>query len=75
MGPGNGLPCIYQRQREGIATAAAAGKYKQRALSARAKADEAHELVSKGGTREAAARTTGMGVASVCRIFADKQAA
>jgi DNA invertase Pin-like site-specific DNA recombinase len=61
---------ILERQREGIA-AAAAGKYKGRAPTARAEADDVRQLASEGTTKEAIARIAGISVASVYRILAD----
>jgi DNA invertase Pin-like site-specific DNA recombinase len=62
---------MLERQREGIAVAAAAGKYKGRAPTARAKADDVRQLASEGTTKEAIARIAGISVASVYRILAD----
>ena len=42
---------MLERQREGIAAAKAAGKYKGRAPTARAQADAVHRLVAEGVTR------------------------
>lgn len=60
---------MLERQREGIAKAKVDGKYKGRAPTARAKADEVHRLVAEGMTREAVAERLGMGVRSVYRIL------
>lgn len=62
---------MLERQREGIAKAKAAGKYKGRAPTARAKADEVRRLKASGcGATEIASRV-GIGRASVYRILAD----
>jgi DNA invertase Pin-like site-specific DNA recombinase len=66
---------MLERQREGIAKAAAEGKYKGRAPTARAKADEVMRLAAEGMTREAVAAQLGIGVASVYRILAERKAA
>lgn len=66
---------MLERQREGIAKAAADGKYKGRAPTAQAKADRVRELAATGATREAIAKELGIGVASVYRILAVKKAA
>jgi DNA invertase Pin-like site-specific DNA recombinase len=63
---------MLERQREGVAKAKAEGKYKGRAPTARAKADEIHRLASEGLTRDAIAAQLGIGVASVYRVLADK---
>ena len=64
---------MLERQREGIVAAAAAGKYKGRAPTARAKADHVRQLASEGTTKEAIARIAGISVASVYRILADSK--
>ena len=66
---------MLERQREGIARAAAEGKYKGRQPTARAKAGEVHALADRGVTRVQIARQTGIGVASVYRILAERRAA
>ena len=66
---------MLERQREGIAKAAADGKYKGRQPTARAKSAEVHSLADKGVTREQIARQTGIGVASVYRILAKRRTA
>ena len=66
---------MLERQREGIAAAAAAGKYKGRVPTARAKADDVRRLASEGTTKEAIARIAGISVASVYRILADSKRA
>uniref|UniRef100_C6E2C3 Resolvase domain protein n=1 Tax=Geobacter sp. (strain M21) TaxID=443144 RepID=C6E2C3_GEOSM len=59
---------MLERQQEGIARAKAAGKYKGRVATARAKASEALRLLAEGKTKKAVANTLGIGVASVYRI-------
>jgi DNA invertase Pin-like site-specific DNA recombinase len=66
---------MLERQREGIAKAAAEGKYKGRQPTARAKSAEVYSLADKGVTRQQIARQTGIGVASVYRILATRRAA
>ena len=66
---------MLERQREGIAAAAAAGKYKGRAPTARTKAEDVRRLASQGTTKEAIARIAGISVASVYRILAEAKAA
>ncbi|WP_026606040.1 recombinase family protein [Methylocapsa acidiphila] len=60
---------MLERQREGIAKAKGEGKYKGRAPTARAKADEIVALAAQGKTREAIAKELGVGVASVYRAL------
>ncbi|WP_374308794.1 recombinase family protein [Methylocella sp.] len=61
---------MLERQREGVAKAKAEGKYKGRAPTARAKADEIKALAARGDmTREAIAAQLGIGVASVYRAL------
>jgi len=57
------------RQREGIAAAKAAGKYKGRAPTARAKSRSVLEMRAAGLGASEIARTLGMGRASVYRIL------
>ena len=64
---------MLERQREGIAKAAAEGKYKGRKPTARAKATDVRKLASDGVTREEIARQLGIGVASVYRILAEQR--
>jgi DNA invertase Pin-like site-specific DNA recombinase len=66
---------MLERQREGIAKAKAAGKYKGRKPTARAKAAEVLELrdAGKGATR--IAETVGIGRASVYRILREAESA
>ena len=59
-----------ERQREGIAKAKAEGKYKGRAPTARAKADEVLTLLSRGMGATEVAKTLKIGRASVYRIQA-----
>ena len=66
---------MLERQREGIAKAKAAGAYKGRKPTARAKAAEVLRLASTGTTREGIAQELGIGIASVYRILAAKRAA
>lgn len=62
---------MLERQREGIAKAKAAGKYKGRVITARAKSTKVLELLGQVNTKEAVASTLGIGVASVYRIAKD----
>ena len=63
---------MLERQREGIAKAKGEGKYRGRAPTARAKADDIKRLASGGDmTREAIAMQLGIGVASVYRVLAE----
>src|SRR5208283_5400052 len=63
---------MLERQREGIAKAKGEGKYRGRAPTARAKADNIKRLAAEGGmTREAIAARLGIGVASVYRVLAE----
>ncbi|MGR3503564.1 recombinase family protein [Pseudaestuariivita sp.] len=61
---------MLERQREGIAKAKAAGKYKGRKPTARAKADDVKRLHTGGMGATAIAREVGIGRASVYRILA-----
>ena len=61
---------MLERQREGIAKARAAGKFKGRTPTARAKAGEVVRLASEGRKREDIAKELGIGVASVYRVLA-----
>jgi len=61
-----------ERQAEGIAKAKLEGKYKGRKATAKAKADQVHELTNRGMTRQAVADELGIGVASVYRVLSDK---
>ncbi|MDD8023131.1 MAG: recombinase family protein [Paracoccaceae bacterium] len=60
---------MLERQREGIAKAKAAGKYKGRAPTARAKADEVLRLHGEGVGGTEIAKCLGIGRASVYRIL------
>ena len=62
---------ILERQREGISRAKAAGKYKGRKPTARAKAEEVKQLREKGLGATEIARRLQIGRASVYRIFKD----
>ncbi|AQS47066.1 DNA invertase [Thioclava nitratireducens] len=62
---------MLERQREGIAKAKAAGKYKGRAPTARAKADEVLRLHGEGVGGTEIAKRLGIGRASVYRILDD----
>jgi len=61
---------MLERQRDGIAAAKDAGKYKGRKPTAKAKAEEVLYLASEGLTRQEIASRVGVGVASVYRILA-----
>jgi DNA invertase Pin-like site-specific DNA recombinase len=61
---------MLERQREGIAAAKAAGKYKGRAPTARAKAAEIRRLAAEGCGRAEIARRLGVGERSVYRMLA-----
>lgn len=60
---------MLERQREGIAKAKAAGKYKGRKPTARAKADEVRRMRNEGVGATQIARELGIGRASVYRIL------
>ena len=60
---------MLERQREGIARAKAAGKYKGRKPTAKAKADEVIRLKEAGAGATEIARQLGIGRASVYRIL------
>lgn len=62
---------MLERQREGIAKAKAAGKYKGRKPTARAKADEVVALRAAGQGATQIAKELGIGRASVYRILSD----
>ena len=60
---------MLERQRESIAKAKAAGKYKGRAPTARAKSDEVLTLLKGGIGATEVVRKLGIGRASVYRIL------
>lgn len=60
---------MLERQREGIAKAKAAGKYKGRAPTARAKTDLVHALQAEGVGPSEIARRLGIGRSSVYRML------
>ena len=62
---------MLERQREGIAKARAAGKYRGRAPTARAKSDQVMALRAQGVGATAIAKELGIGRASVYRIWKD----
>ena len=62
---------MLERQREGIAAAKQAGKYKGRAPTARAQADAVRRLVAEGVNKSEIARRLNIHRASVHRILAD----
>ncbi len=64
---------MLERQREGIAKAKAEGKYKGRAPTARAKAEDVLRLKAGGMTADAIATKLGIGRASVFRILKSTQ--
>jgi DNA invertase Pin-like site-specific DNA recombinase len=61
---------LLERQREGVAKAKAAGKYKGRKPTARAKAAEVLKLADEGLQRTEIAERLDIGVASVYRALA-----
>jgi len=60
---------MLERQREGIASAKAAGKYRGRAPTARRQADEIKRLASDGLTKAAIANQLGVSQRSVFRVL------
>ncbi|MGH1417133.1 MAG: recombinase family protein [Pelagimonas sp.] len=64
---------MLERQREGIAKAKAAGKYKGRKPTARAKADQVTALHREGIGATEIARRVGIGRASVYRILGSSE--
>jgi DNA invertase Pin-like site-specific DNA recombinase len=62
---------MLERQREGIAKAKAAGKYKGRKATARAKTKEIEALAAEGVKPMAIAEKLGLGKSSVYRILED----
>lgn len=65
---------MLERQREGIAKAKSEGRYKGRAPTARAKADDVRRLAAEGMARQEIADRLGIGVASVYRVLAGARA-
>lgn len=65
---------MLERQRAGIAKAKGEGKYRGRAPTARAKADDIRRLASEGKGKVEIARTLGVSRASVYRVLGDKAA-
>jgi DNA invertase Pin-like site-specific DNA recombinase len=61
---------MLERQREGVAAAKAAGRYKGRAPTARRKADEIQKLAAEGVNKSEIARRLGIGERSVYRMLA-----
>ena len=67
---------MRERQKVGVQAAKAAGKYKGRKPTARAKSAEILQLIAQGKSRQQVATEVGVGVASVYRVLAQqKQAA
>jgi DNA invertase Pin-like site-specific DNA recombinase len=62
---------MLERQREGIAAAKVAGKYKGRKPTARAQSDEVRRLHDEGVSKVEIARRLGMHRASVYRILGE----
>jgi DNA invertase Pin-like site-specific DNA recombinase len=60
---------MLERQREGISKAKSEGKYKGRAATARAKAEQVAALYEQGNGASAIAALVGIGRASVYRIL------
>lgn len=60
---------MLERQKEGIAAAKAAGKYKGRVPTARRQAAQIHELDAQGVKRAEIARRLGVGRTSVYRVL------
>ncbi len=65
---------MLERQREGIAKAKAAGKYKGRTPTARAKTNEVMALRERGVSPNKIATDLGIGRSSVFRILAEQRA-
>jgi DNA invertase Pin-like site-specific DNA recombinase len=65
---------MLERQRDGIAAAKAAGKYKGRNPTARAQADKIRELAAQGVSKVEIARRLGMHRATVYRALASATA-
>lgn len=66
---------MLERQKIGIQAAKAAGKYKGRQPTARAKKGTVLALAEQGSTRKEIAEKLGIGIASVYRILAETKAA
>lgn len=66
---------MLERQRAGIAKAKSEGKYRGRAPTARAKADDIRRLASEGKGKVEIARALGVSRASVYRVLGDDKAA
>jgi DNA invertase Pin-like site-specific DNA recombinase len=66
---------MLERQREGIEKAKVEGKYKGRAPTARAKADEVMRLLAAGTRPTDIAKQLGIARRSVYRIIEDQAAA
>ena len=64
---------LLERQREGIAAAQRAGKYKGQQPVARDKSAQIFELIVSGKTRAEVAKELGIGLRSVFRILADRK--
>lgn len=64
---------MLERQREGIAKAKSEGKYRGRAPTARAKADEVEALLAAGEGPSAVAKKLGIGRSSVYRAMEDRK--
>lgn len=62
---------MLERQREGVAKAKAAGKYRGRAKTAKAKSGEVEALLKAGETPTTVAKRLGIGRSSVYRIIED----
>lgn len=66
---------MLERQREGVAKAKAEKKYKGRAPTARAKADQVRRMAAKGKKKVAIARELGISQRSVFRILSGEASA
>lgn len=66
---------MKERQKVGVQAAKAAGKYKGRKPTARAKAAEILQLIAQGNSRQKVAEQMGVSVASVYRVLAQQKAA
>jgi len=64
---------MLERQREGIAKAKAAGKYRGRARTAMAKAGEVEALLAKGMSPTEVSRKLGIGRSSVYRAMGERK--